>query len=358
ILLSCFQFSCTSLFDESVLYNILRKFEFRVTRISAQYPSKLQNYDLLFLQELSETLSDEEIQRIHAFVNDGGTLMVNGGSHKTMAGLVTSYGLKLQNLPNRMKYANRYSEQPYFPNNPVGRIFPQAYFAVQSDQRDMVNLYGLENQAVLATIQDGLGRVYFSTSENLFNENGLRHAGNATLFYNIMSTLPKKGHIGLAEEYYYSQGDTSPNSMLYMIFKTSWGLAAVYICIISFVFITLRGRRFGKPLDERAQNRRLSTEYVYAMTTLYQKGNTTRFVLAHIRDKFKADLGNRWHVNPNLDADSFLNEMINHGLNDEEAILSNIIHDLNQNDNITEKELVDLAKRVDTYHATTKLRRK
>ena len=357
LLLSCFQFSCTTLFEGSVLHNILQKLKFRVTKINAQYPSKLKNYDVLFLQEITKIPSEKEIDRIHEFVNDGGTLIVNGGNHKTMAGLVSSFGLKLQNLRNRMEYANRYREEPYFPNNPVGRIFPRTYFAIQSDQRDLVNLYGSDNQAVVATIQEGQGRVYFSTSAYLFNENGLKHSGNAALFYNIMSTLPRKAHIGLAEGQYYAQSVTPTNTFINFVFKTSWGLAAVYICLILFVFMTLRGRRFGKPLNVREKNRRLSTEYVHAMTALYQKGNTSQDILTHIRDKFRADLGNRWRVNPNLDTNTFLKKIMEHGEDDGEAILSNLIHDLDQSENISDKELVGLAKRVDTYRSNTNLRR-
>lgn len=354
--LSCFQFSCTSLFEGSVLYNILQKLRFRVTKINAQYPSKLKNYDVLFLQELIKIPSEKEIEKIHGFVQEGGTLIVNGGNHKTMAGLVSSFGLKLQNLPNRLEYANRYREEPYFPNNPVGRIYPRTYFAIQSDKRDMAILYGLDNQAIVATLQYGQGRVYFSTSAYLFNENGLKHSGNAALFYNIMSTLPRKAHIGLAEGNYYAQSGTPSNTFINFVFKTSWGLAAVYICLILFVFMTLRGRRFGKALDVREKNRRLSTEYVHAMTALYQKGDTRDDVLGHIRDKFKVDLGNRWRVNPNLDTNTFLQKMTDHGLDDDEAVLSNLIKDLEQSGNISEKGLIDLVKRVDTYRTTTKLR--
>lgn len=355
LIFSCLQFSCDTLFEECVLYNILRKFRFRVTKISAQSPSKLKNYDVLFLQKLHRIPTDEEIEKIKEFVYTGGTLIVNGGNHKTMEGLVSAYGLKLQNLPNRMIYANRYSDTPFFPMNPVDRIYPRTYFAIQSDQRDMAILYGLENQAVVATLYDGEGRVYFTTSSYLFNEFGLTHSGNADLFYNIMSTFPPKTNFGLAELEYYTQSVTPSSSFNNFVFKTPLGLAAVYVCLILFVFMILRGRRFGEPLNVRENNRRLSSEYVHAMTALYQKGNTRMNVLDHIKEKFKADLGNRWRVNPNLDTTSFLEKLIEHGVVDEEAELSNLITDLESAGKLSEAQLVDLAKRVDTYRSNSKL---
>ncbi len=248
-----------------------------------------------------------------------------------------------------MEYANRYSDEPFFPLNEVNRIHPRTYFAIESDKRDIAVLYGSEFQAIVATLQDGKGRVYFTTSAYLFNEHGLKHSGNAALFYNLMSTFPRKAHIGLAEGNYYTQSTTPTSTFVNFVFKTPWGLAAVYICLILFVFMTLRGRRFGQPLDVREINRRLSTEYVHAMTNLYQKGNTRTDILQHIRDKFRADLGSRWRVNPNLKTSVFLEELIQRGVADDKKELTNLIRALDESGNISESQLVDLAKRVDAY---------
>ena len=141
------------------------------------------------------------------------------------------------------------------------------------------------------------------------------------------------------------------------IFNTPGGLSAVYICLILFAFLALRGRRFGKPLNVRENNRRLSSEYVHAMTSLYQKGNTRMEILSHIRDKFKADLGIRWRVNPNLNTANFIEELENRGATDEDGTLTKLLLDLGPSDNISEAQLVELAKRVEAYRATAKIRR-
>ena len=355
--LSCFQLSCDTLQEGSVLYNILRKMKFRVTQISTQYPSRLKHYDVLFLQELVKLPTDDEVKNIQDFVREGGILIVSGGNHKTMRGLIEAYGLKLENLQNRLDYAYRYNDEPFFQLNIVEQIRPRTYFTIQADERDMAILYGTENQAVVATLQDGKGRVFFTTSAYLFNENGLKHSGNAALFYNLMSTLPRRARIGLAEGDYYTQEMTRSSPFISFVFKTHWGLAAVYTCLILFVFMTLRGRRFGQPLDVKGNNRRLSTEYVHAMTALYQKGDTRRDILHHIRDRFRSDLANRWRVNPSLDAETFLDELLKRGVVDEDAELSTLVRDLEPKGNISEAQLVDLAKRVETYCTTANLRK-
>jgi hypothetical protein len=347
------QFSCDVLEQGSVLYLILRKLKFRVTAISTEYPSRLKSYDALFLQDLNRAPLETEIEKIQDFVRDGGTLIVSGGNHQSMEELVAAYGLRLRRLENRLGFVQRISEEPFFPLHPVDEIHAQAYFVIETFERDVAVLYGKENDAVVVTLRDGEGRVFFTTSAYLFNDDGLQYSGNATFLYNLMSTLPRNARIGLAEDRYYTHESKPPDSFTTLMFKTPGGLAAVYICLILFVFLTLRGRRFGKPLDMREKNRRLSSEYVYAMTTLYQKANTRLEILRHIRDRFKADLGVRWRVNPNLGTATFLEELAQRGAVDEEGELTNLIHDLERSGNISESQLLEIAKRVEAYRETS-----
>ena len=358
IVLTCSQFSCDLPENESVLYLILRKLKFRVTEISEKYSSHLKRYDVLFLQDLKKAPSATEIQNIQDFVRSGGTLIVCGGNHQAMEGLVASYGLKSRNLSNRLELSQRFSDKPFFPLHPVDEIRSRTYFIIDTFQRDAAVLYSTENQGVVVTLRHGKGRVFFATSAHLFSENGLHNSRNATLLFNLMSTLPRNAHIGLFEgEYYIQKSSNRSNSQMNFIFNTPGGLSAVYICLIIFAFLALRGRRFGKPLDVRENNRRLSSEYVHAMTSLYQKGNTRMEILSHIRDKFKADLGIRWRVNPNLNTANFIEELENRGATDEDRTLTKLLFDLGPSDNISEAQLVELAKRVEAYRATAKIRR-
>lgn len=356
LLLSCALYSCDSLVEGSILYNIMLKLKFRVTLISEQYPSQLKNYDVLFLQELAELPNEDEMLDIQNFVKNGGILIISGGYKKMMERFADVYGLKLKSLSNRLEFANRTEDEPFFPSNSVDRIHPRAYFVIQTNERDIANLYGVGNQAVVVTLQDGDGRLYFSTSAYLFDENGLRHDENAMLFYNLMSTLPSRARIGLAETNYYTKSINPNNAFINFVFKTSWGLAAVYICLILFVFMTLRGRRFGEPLNIKSNHRRFSTEYVHAMTALYQKGNTRKDILQHIREKFKTDIASRWRVNPNLDTSAFMEQLVLRGFIDEDSQLTNLIKDLDSIGDISETQLIEIAKRVETYRADAKMR--
>ena len=154
----------------------------------------------------------------------------------------------------------------------------------------------------------------FSCHAIYFNDSGLGDDRNATFLYNLMTTLPSRARIGLAESHYYAFGSIdATNPLIHLLFKTPVGLGVTYIGLIIFLFLILRGKRFGKPLVVEETHSRFSSEYVLAMTALYQKGNTRSAILKQIRDTFRSDLSARWNINPSLNTASFVEEWLNGG---------------------------------------------
>ncbi|RKU30295.1 hypothetical protein C6497_04870 [Candidatus Poribacteria bacterium] len=349
-----FLYSCDYLESGGTLTRILRKLKFQVTEISNNYPSRLKKYDVLLLQDLKTSPIENEIKNIQDFVREGGILVVCSGSDKAIKGLLEIYDLKLSRLPNSLEFTKRIYPHTYFPDQPLEEIRPRTYFVIESLGRDITILYGTDDKGTVVTFKDGEGTVYFITSSYMFDENGLWTEENAAFLYNLSSTFPKSAHIGLAIDRYVSIETKPPNTFVTLVLKTPIGLAGVYLCILFFLFITLQGRRFGKPLDVYEENRRLSSEYVNAMTALYQKNNTRMDILQHIREKFRYDLGIRWRVNPNLDTTTFIDELNSHGLVDEEKNLSNLLIQLDAT-NVSESQLLNLAIKVDAFRHLTKL---
>ena len=357
IALICFQISCDSLIDGTALHRILHRLKFRVTEISEIYPARLERYDALFLQDLNKAPTETEVKDIQHFVNTGGTLIV-AGDDPVLDGLFNVYGLKLHEFPEKQEFSRRIADESFFPLHPIDVIRARTRFVLEPMVSEVVVLYGTEDGATVVTLRHGKGRVFFIASTYLFSRDGLKYdEGNATFLYNLMSTLPRNARIGLAEKRYYTVETRPPDPFAALVFGTRGGLGAVYICLILFVFLMLRGRRFGKPLDVQERNRRLSSEYVHAMTALYQKGDTRLEILKHIRDTFRADLGNRWRVSPNLDTPTFLEELAQRGAVDENEELTNLVADLEPSSGISEAQLLDIAKRVDAYREAANINR-
>lgn len=277
------------------------------------------------------------------------------GNSEVLADLFSTYGLELQALTKRLAFSQRIPVEPLFPEHPVDEVRTDTNFVIEAFGREVAVLYGREDDATIVTLRDGDGRAFFITSDYLFSRNGLRYNGNATFLYNLMSTFPRSARIGFAERRYYTLETKPPDPFVALLFRTPGGLAAIYICLTLFIFLVLRGRRFGRPLDVQEKNRRLSSEYVHAMTALYQKGNTRTDILKHIRERFKVDLGARWRVNPNLDTATFLEELATRGAIDEDNELISLMSDLDASGNISEAQLLDLAQRVEAYREMAKI---
>ena len=311
---------------------------------------------MLFLQDLHNAPTETEVKDIQDFVNTGGTLIV-AGDDPVLDGLFNVYGLKLHEFPEKQEFSRRIADESFFPLHPIDVIRARTNSVIEPMVREVVALYGTEDGATVVTLRHGKGRVFFIASTYLFSRDGLKYdEGNATFLYNLMSTLPRNARIGLAEKRYYTVETRPPDPFAALVFGTRGGLGAVYICLILFVFFMLRGRRFGKPLDVQERSRRLSSEYVHAMTALYQKGDTRLEILKHICDTFRADLGNRWRVSPNLDTPTFLEELAQRGAIDENEELTNLLADLEPSSGISEAQLLDIAKRVETFRETANIR--
>ena len=355
ILFTGSQFSADAyMTDRMVLYRVLRKLKFRASEISSAYPARLDRYDALFLHDIDKAPTETEVQDIKNFVNTGSTLIV-AGENQALSQLYSAFGLELRALKTKLWHSQRIPEERLFPQHPVDEVYTGTDSTIAPSEREVAVLYGRENDAVIVTLRHGEGRAFFIASNKLFNKYWLLDSGNAMFLYNLMSMLPHKARIGLAVGRYYTIETKPPNPFAALLFRTPGGLAAMFICLTLFVFIALRGRRFGKPLEAQEKNRRLSSEYVHAMTALYQKGNTRPEILRHIRDRFKTDLGVRWRVNPNLDTSTFLEELAQRGVVDEAGELTNLMTDLQPSGYISESQLLDIAKRVEAYREIAKI---
>jgi hypothetical protein len=356
IVLSFFELSCDLLHQGSTLYGVLRELKFRVTEIKAEQPARLNRLDVLILWQLHEALDEGEIEEIHHFVERGGTLIV-AGDRSALEFLLFDFGLEMRKASKPLETSQRIPVAPVFPNRPVNEIFSRTDFAIQSIERDVAPLFGKEMDYSIVTFREGNGRAFFMSCPYIFNDSGLGDDRNATFLYNLMTTLPRRARIGLAESQYYAFGSIdATNPLIHLLFKTPVGLGVVYIGLIIFLFLILRGKRFGKPLVVEETHRRFSSEYVLAMTALYQKGNTRSAILKQIRDTFRSDLAARWNINPKLNTASFVEEIAKRRPIDTDE-LQELLTGLELHGGITEAHLLALAKQVEAYRDKEKIGR-
>ena len=353
----CFLESSCGLPDqESVLYRVMQRLKFRVTKIKAAQPARLDRLDVLFLWRLRRELDEQEIEEIHRFVEDGGTLIV-AGDHESLNSLLRHYGLEMRKASNSLETSHRIPTDPLFPNRPVNEVYSRTDYAIQPTEREVAPLYGQDTDYSILTFREGGGRAVFITCPDVFDRYGLQDDRNAMFLYNLMSTLPHRARVGLAQFGYYAAGSASAaNPLMYLLFNTAGGLGVVYTGGIVFLFLILRGRRFGNPIAVEESHRRVSSEYVHAMTALYQKGDTRREILRQIRDTIRSDLAARWRINPSLETSSFVEEIARRKPIDTDELLR-LLTELEPRGDVSEARLLSLAKQVEAYCEKAKVGR-
>lgn len=348
--------SCSLLYQGSTLYRVLRALKFRVSSIESEQPTRLDRVDVLFLWRLREALDGEEIEKIRNFVEGGGTLIV-AGYHQALDSLFLDYGVEMRPASKPLETSKRLTNFPIFPIRPVSEIHSRTTYSIRPIKRDVAPLYGRGEDYSVVTFRVGNGRAIFLSCPHIFSYFGLKDGGNATFVYNLLTTLPRRARIALAEYRYYPFRPTqSADPPIHLLFKTPVGLGVVYIGLIVFLFLVLRGKRFGKPLVVEETHRRFGSEYVFAMTALYQKGNTQLAVLKQIRDAFRTDLAARWDINPKLETASFVDEIAKRKPIDTDE-LRELLKSLEPHEDISEAHLLSLAKQVETYRDKEKIGR-
>ena len=187
----CFLESSCGLPDqESALYRVMQRLKFRVTKINAAQPARLDRLDALFLWRLRRELSDQEIEEIRRFVEDGGTLIV-AGNHESLNSLLHHYGLEMHKASNSLETSHRIPTDPLFPNRPVDEIYSNTDYAIQSSEGDVAPLYGQGTDYSIVTFHEGDGHAVFMSCPEIFARHGLQDNRNATFLYNLMTTLPQ-----------------------------------------------------------------------------------------------------------------------------------------------------------------------
>ena len=106
----------------------------------------------------------------------------------------------------------------------------------------MVPLYGRGTEYAVITFRQGNGRVFFMSCPYIFGASGLTFPANAAFLYNLMSTVPRKARIGLAEyRYNGTRAVHSSDPLIALLFETPGGLGILYLGVALFVFLMLRG---------------------------------------------------------------------------------------------------------------------
>ena len=349
-----------------LFYRLLNNLGFRAQRIRAMpynLPDELQV--LFLLQPLSgNTLQPELTSQIKDFVEKGNVLILAGeGKHGELDNLLEAYDLKLAQAIQPIIISK--SLHPLFQYPPVEYIISLNEQVIRSTRLDIVPLFGVDRDYSVITFRAGSGRVYVLSCPYIFTNRGIGDYANAKFIHNLLTYLPQNASIGFDEYHHGFRVQTSKGrsgrelhaSLSQMFLTTPIGWAFIYIGVLIFIFLILRGRRLGLPLDIGDRGavapRRMASEYVLSMAELYRKSGKRYAILQHIRNEFRRSMASRWDINPTLSASVFTREIAKREPIDADQLFA-LLKELDETKTLSEGHLLSLAQRVDNYQKRTR----
>ncbi|MFN8526728.1 MAG: DUF4350 domain-containing protein [Chloroflexota bacterium] len=140
-------------------------------------------------------------------------------------------------------------------------------------------------------IKVGRGAVIAVSAPLLFSNSALRDAETAKLVLILVGSTPD-GSIGFDEIHhgYRNGGTRGMAGMFRLLLDESWGRAALYGALMSFVWLAMRGRRFGTSRPVRESRGRSLTEYVGSLAALHRASGQRQFIATHFERKFRGEL--------------------------------------------------------------------
>lgn len=247
----------------------------------------------------------QELDALRVWVERGGALIVAGSlglslPQTVVAGTsgVDGLGAVLKKFDLALQFQGSQAEagtgQPLLLRPPVTSVRVEATsFVTGSDS--LVPYLGKPGRPVGAGLAVGKGQVYVLASNYAFSNQALGQADNGALLLNWLPS-PDQAGIVLFDEVHHGRAD--PRSLAYMMTHEPWGWAVLYAIGMSFLYLALEGRRFGRPAPALVDTRRVASEYVVSMAGLLRRGGKGAWVARHYERELGRNLAAACGLDP------------------------------------------------------------
>jgi len=290
----------------------------------------------------------DDLKAMDAWVLNGGTLIAAGDFG--FSDLSEHFDFKLDYFDPAPKAFT--SQTPLLLNPALQTSIPATASGVQSAfylipsagaRSSYVTYLAADGKPVLVSFDMGKGRVILSSTVYPFMNLGLKQAGNPALLLNLLGLARKQGPVWFDEwhhGFHGAEGATGPDNWLRY---TPLGRSVLFVAIIIFLALLLRGRIFGRAVPlPRELRRRGALEHVSAMANLSRLAGHRHSVLLQYHHQLKRTLGRRYRLDPALPDAEYVAHLVRYNPAIDGQVLLLLLNRLQQQ-KINETELVHLA---------------
>jgi hypothetical protein len=305
------------------LYTWVRQMGYDARRLEYRAFALDKRDDALVILNPSQAIRRAEARATLDWVEAGGTLILADDSMALFGAANPLFDeLKFETAPlsDTSTLDRAAPSQPLLDQPPLASATMNAQRRLLPQNNDYVDQVGTKDALLVAGISYGDGYIYLSAATHPFTNDGLRDTENAALVLNLLRRVPTGGRIQFDE---YHQGFFTPPSATRGLLSSPWGWAAAYAALATALYLVLGGRRFGRPIPLREElARRSSAEYVESMADLFQRGGKRGYILHHYYSSLKRRLARPLGINPRLDNQAFVRELVRARPLDEPALLA------------------------------------
>lgn len=249
---------------------------------------------LVLLLGPSEPVRREEAAMLAEWVQRGHTLVVASDRGLFDETLFATFGAKLE---SRGRGTIEGTLSPAIGRPPLKDLSSGTGRALSLDGPAAV-LVGDEQRAIAAVRRLGQGRVILSSAPDLFANVNLPAAQNDRFALNVLAEIPPGSVIAFDE---FHHGEHVSPDLTGLLLRTSAGRAVAVAGALTFLYLALRGRRFGRALPIEEQPARSSLDHVRSFAGLLRRSRARDLVAERLARLYRRRLARVAGLRPTSD---------------------------------------------------------
>lgn len=298
----------------------------------------------LFVLAPQTPFDEAAVDAVAAWVEGGGRLvLVTVGGQRA---LLERFGLRVRFAGDRLAEAT--TAQPLLGQPPVERIRVDTWDFVEG-QDGLAPWLVAGDRVVLGSRPYGQGQVIVLTALRPLSNEGLAEPESAALALNLVGRIPPGARVAF-DEYHHGFVRGSTRGLWQLLLANYWGWAVIYAVALSYLYLWLRGRRFGPPLGATTAARRSVSEYVASLGALYRRAGQRGYVADRLADQLKRDLATGLGLNARLPDEAFAQAVADRRATTP-AALADAFARLRAGGRLAERDLLALVRETDALRA-------
>lgn len=233
----------------------------------------------------SQPVTTFQADTLERWVREGGRLVVVADSRAADA-ILGRFGLGVAPLPVVAEAAAPLDAETLDPM--IGSVAVRAESVLEVKSAAVVPILGDGGRVFGARVRADGGELLALSAPYALSNEALRGEENARLALSLIGPAGR-GPV-VFDEVHHGYGAARSRSLFTLLVDHAWGRAALLAGVMTFVYLAVSGRRFGRARPVIVTRGRSLGEYVQSLAGLYRAGGKRQFAAAHFERRLRREV--------------------------------------------------------------------